>query len=111
LSDSRVAKNGGQKLQAITINNRRKVSRTTHRLCEFLDGMYVLQSCSEHEVFLADNREQERGEEGVVEGVDGIRDVFIEQREVVWATSIRDSGVPAIIHCCSTGRSPRECEL
>lgn len=70
----------------------------THGLCEFLDGMYVFYSCSEHQVFLADNGEQEGGEEGVVEGVDGFRDMFIEQLEVVCATRVGDSGVSGIIH-------------
>lgn len=60
--------------------------------------MYVLRSCSEHEVFLADNGKQEGGEEGLVEGVDGVGYMFVEQREVVRATRVWDAGVSGIVH-------------
>ena len=59
LNDSRVAENDGQDLRA-GAGHSVGVGRTewmTYGLCEFLDGMNVLCSCSEHKVFLTDNGE------------------------------------------------------
>jgi len=71
----------------------------THGLCEFLYGVNVLRSCSEHKVFLADNGEQEGGKERVIERVDGVGDMLVEQLEVVCATGLWDPGVSGRVHC------------
>jgi hypothetical protein len=70
----------------------------THGLCKFLDRVYVLYSCSKHEVFLANNGEQEGSEEGGIERVDGIDEIFVEYVEIVCATRVWDPGLSGIVH-------------
>lgn len=49
-------------------------------------------------MLLANNGEQEGGEEGLIEEVDGFRYVFVEQLEIVCAARIWEPGVSGIVH-------------